>query len=163
MTRDVFAGHERIAIDSNVLIYLLEGTGRLADAAAALIDGIAEGRAAGSLATLALAEICSGPAAAGEPDLVKRYADELRSLENVRLVPLTPEVAIDAVSLRGRGALSLADAIHLASAINAGATAFVTNDNRLRSTPQLEVVYLSRLSRRIAARPAGVDRRVHEI
>ncbi len=139
-------GHQRIGIDSNVLIYLLEGSGELADKAAVLLDGIAEGQAQGVLATLALAEICSGPAAAGEPALVERYADELRSLENTRLVPLSADIAIDAVVLRGGGSLSLADAIHLASARSVGATAFVTNDRRITSTPQLEVMYLDQVS-----------------
>ena len=145
MTLQIFAEHKRIGIDSNVLIYLLDGTGRLADVAGELIDGIAEGLAEGVLTTLALAEICSGPAQAGEPDLVERYADELRSLENVRLVSLTAEMAVDAAALRGRSGISLADAVHLASAVNAGATAFVTNDRRLKSTPQLAVIYLSQL------------------
>lgn len=145
MTLRSLGSRQRVGIDSNVLIYLLEGSGPLADKAARLIDGIAKGEVAGCLSTLALAEICSGPAAAGEPDLVERYADELRSLENVRLVPLNADVAVDAAAIRGRSALSLADAIHLASAASAGATAFVTNDRRIRSTKQLSVVYLSEL------------------
>ena len=144
MTVEIFSKHKRIGIDSNVLIYLLEGSGHLADAAGELIDGIAEGLADGVLATLAVAEICSGPAEAGLTDLVERYADELRSLDNVRLVPLSAEVAADAAAMRGRSGLSLADAIHLASATSSGATAFVTNDRRIRSTPQLEVVLLSK-------------------
>ncbi len=141
----LFERHKRVGIDSNVLIYLLEGSGSLADTAAVLLDAIADGRAEGVLATLAVAEICSGPAAAGEPALVERYADELGSLENVRLVPLSADVAVDAAVLRGDGSLSLADAIHLVSARHAGATAFVTNDRRIKTTPRLDVVYLDEL------------------
>jgi predicted nucleic acid-binding protein len=145
MSLRLFDEHKLVGIDSNVLIYLLEGTGRSADAAAALLDGIAAARSAGVMATLALTEVCSGPAAAGEPDLLERYSDELQSLENVRLIPLTAEIAVDAASLRGRGSLNISDAIHLASAAFAGATAFVTNDRRIRPLPHLEVLYLSRL------------------
>jgi predicted nucleic acid-binding protein len=146
VTPEIFANHERIGIDSNVLIYLLEGSGRLADAAGELVDGIAADLAEGVLSTLALAEICAGPAGAGEPALMERYADELRSLENVRLLPLSAEIAVDAAALRGSSGMSLADAIHVVSAVNSGATAFVTNDRRIKSTPQLAVVYLSQLS-----------------
>jgi predicted nucleic acid-binding protein len=135
-------GHARIALDSNVLIYLFEGSGPLADKSAALLDAIADGQAEAVLATLALAEICSVPAAAGDPALVERYADELGSLENTRLVPLSADIAVDAAALRGASSLSLADAIHLASARHAGATAFVTADRRIRSSPQLKVLYL---------------------
>ena len=142
----LFARHRRLGIDSNVLIYLLEGSSSLADTAGMLLDTIAAGDAQGVMATLALAEICSGPAAAGEQALLERYADELQGLENVRLVPLTAEVAIDAAAIRGASSLSLADAIHLASARNAGATAFVTNDRRIKPLPQLDVVYLDELA-----------------
>jgi predicted nucleic acid-binding protein len=138
-------GHGRVAIDSNVLIYLLEQPGRLADRAGSVLDAIAAGEAEGIMATLTLTEVCAGPARAGDPAMVERYADELTSLENVRLIPLTSEVAVDAAATRGTGPLGLADAIHLASARSAGATAFVTNDRRISSTPALEVLYLDEL------------------
>ena len=138
-------GHERIAIDSNVLIYLFEGSGTLADQAAQLLDGVAAGDSKGSMATLAVAEICAGPASMGESALVERYVDELQSLENVRLIPLTADLAADAAIIRGSGSLSLADAIHLASARHAGASAFVTNDRRVKTMAQLEVLYLDEL------------------
>jgi predicted nucleic acid-binding protein len=141
----IFDRHARIAIDSNVLIYLLEGVGDLADRSAELLDGIADGRASGVMATVALAEICAGPAAAGQPDMVERYAGELTSLENVRLISLSAEIAVDAAVLRGQKQMSLADAIHLASATSAGATAFVTNDRRMKSTPRIEIAYLDDL------------------
>ena len=145
MSRGVLERHERVALDSNVLIDLFEGSGPLADQAADLLDRIAEGKAHGSMATLAVAEICSRPAATTELTLVERYVDELRALENVQLVPLTADLAADAAVLRGSSSLSLADAIHLASARHAGATAFVTNDRRIKTIAQLEVVYLNEL------------------
>jgi len=60
-------------------------------------------------------------------------------------VPLTADIAVDAGVLRGRTGWSLADAIHLATARQAGATVFVTNDRRVRSIPKLEVVQLADL------------------
>jgi predicted nucleic acid-binding protein len=47
--------------------------------------------------------------------------------------------------MRGRRGHSLPDAIHLATAIAAGASAFVTNDRRLRVIPRLNVVQLADL------------------
>lgn len=138
-------GHDAVGLDSNVLIYLLEGDGPLADKSAELVDAIADGRVRGVLATLALSEICSGPAGVGESALVERYADELQSLENVDVVSLSADVAVDAAALRGTGGLTLPDAIHLASARSAGATGFVTNDRRIRALPQLKVIYLDDL------------------
>lgn len=139
--------HRRVGIDSNVLIYLLEGRGDQAERAGELLDAIAAGDGEGVLATLAIAEIGSGPARAGDDAMVRRYADELGALENVRLVPLDVVVATEAAILRGSSSLSTADAIHLATARLAGATAFVTNDRRIRSLPGLEILYLDELGR----------------
>lgn len=97
------------------------------------------------LATLALAEICSAPARADDLAMVERYADELTSLENVRLVPLDDEVAVEAAIIRGSTSLSIADAIHLASARRAEATVFVTNDRRITPINRLDVAYLNEI------------------
>jgi predicted nucleic acid-binding protein len=61
------------------------------------------------------------------------------------VVPVTIEIAVEAGFVRGRTSLTLADAIHLAMARQAGASAFVTNDRRLRSMPELAVIQLADL------------------
>jgi predicted nucleic acid-binding protein len=138
-------GHATVGLDSNVLIYVLDDDPAHGGMAGAVIDAIARGEAHGILSTLVLTEVCSGPARVGDLALVDRLADDLKSLENTRFVPVSAEVAIDAAVLRAPGLLSTADAIHLASARSAGATAFVTNDRRIKSTPQVEVLYLDEL------------------
>ena len=57
-------------------------------------------------------------------------------------------------ALRGAGPLTLADAIHLATARLAAATAFVTNDRRIRSIDRLEVLHLDALD--LAEPRAGI-------
>lgn len=135
------ATHSRIAIDSNVLIHLLEETGPRARVAGELIDAIEAGRVHGSMATLGLAEVLAGPARHADGARFELLAAEVRSI-GLRFISLDAKVAEDAAWLRGAQALGLADAVHLASARVAGATAFVTDDQRIRSTPQLAVVRL---------------------
>ena len=98
-----FERHPVVAIDSNVLIYLFEGHGALADAAAALLDGIEDGTASGVLASIGLTEVLTRPASLGDAALFERYADELRSIPHLRIVPLDTETAIDAAWGRGGG------------------------------------------------------------
>ena len=43
--------------------------------------------------------------------MVRRYSEELQSLDGVRLVPLDAEDAVEAAILRGSTLLSTADAI----------------------------------------------------
>ena len=145
MTKSGLSRHRRAGVDSNVLIYLLEGSGAQADAAGALLDRMAVGPLEGVLATLAIAEVASGPAKGGDAAMAERYAEELTTLEGVSVVPLDRDIALEAAIIRGRWSLSLADAIHLATARVAGATVFVTNDRRLTSVPGLEVAYLDEL------------------
>jgi len=142
---DVFLRHGVVALDSNVLIYLLEGSGPLADAAEALIDGIEEGAATGVLASIALTEVLTRPAAVGDAELFERYAEELRSVPNLRIVALDAETAIDAAWGRS-GGRDLGDAVHVATARRAGATCFVTNDLRVRGRAGVEIVRLAEIT-----------------
>lgn len=144
--RDLIDRHRNIAIDSNILIYLFEGSGHDADRASEIIDAIASGVVRGSLATIGLSEVLTRPARLGHGSLLERYAEEIRSIEHLRLVALSAEIAIDAAWVRGGGGMRLPDAVHLASAVADGATAFITNDRRLRSTPRLEIVSLADLT-----------------
>lgn len=140
----LLSDHRRIALDSNVLIYLLDTGGPRADAVARIVDEIEVGRVDAVFSTVGLVEVLTGPARTGEAAAFEVMADQLRSLR-LEIVALGAGVAEDAAWVRGRGRLDLGDAIHLATARAAGATAFVTNDRHIRSSSALEVVYLDDL------------------
>jgi predicted nucleic acid-binding protein len=135
--------HRRIAFDANVFIYLFEGSGSLSLAAASILDAISAGRSTGIAATIALSELIVGPVRAGDETMAERYLDAIRSIEHLHVVPATAEIAADACVVRGRTGLTLADALHIATARAAGASALVTNDRRIRSMLQLDVVQLA--------------------
>lgn len=137
-------GHRQIALDSNVLIYLIETQGPLAEAAATVVDRIVEGHLTAVLSAIGLVEILTGPARAGNAVAFETTAEVLRDLP-IRVAPLSVQIAEDAAWIRGAAGVGLEDAVHLASARASGATAFVTNDRRLRSIPSLDVIYLDDL------------------
>jgi predicted nucleic acid-binding protein len=139
---ELFSRHARIAIDTNVLIYLFEGEGPLAAAAEAIIDGIDAGAGTGILASIGLTEVLTRPASLGDGALFERYAAELQAIPGLRIVPLDTRTAIDAAWGRS-GDRDLGDAVHIATARNAGATCFVTNDTRVRGRSGVEIVLLS--------------------
>lgn len=150
---DLCTTHQRIAIDSNVFIYLAEQDPLHVDRAAAVIDAVAEGAVAGSLSVVGLAEVLLGPATRGELVAVEQMAGEIDATPNLKIVVVTQEIAIDAAVIGGLRRLKLADAIHLASARAVGATAFVTNDRHFRSAPHLEIVYLDDLALEVEPQP----------
>lgn len=144
--RELCERHRRIAVDANLLIYLLEDVAVLADKSQALMDAAEAGHILAILASIGVAEVCAGPAKVGDLALVEHYAEALSSWPGLRIEPLTTEVAVDAAVIRGLRGTSMADALHLACARAAGATAFVTNDRRVRGSARLQVVYLDELA-----------------
>lgn len=133
------SGHRRVALDSNVLIYLLEGQGLRGDAAARLLERLQTEGTEVIFATIGVAEVLTGPARVGTAVAFEQMADEIRS-SGIRIVALSVAIAEDAAWLRGRADVDLVDSIHLSTARAAGATAFVTNDRRLPSVPKLDVI-----------------------
>jgi predicted nucleic acid-binding protein len=141
--------HSKVGLDSNVLIYVIERVEPWHQVADEVIDAIQAGATAGTMSSLALAEILSGPSQAGDLTGLERYDDEIRDIPGLSVEPVDADVAGDAAVIQGSRGMSLADAVHLASARAAGATAFITNDRRLRGSAKLEVIYLDDLE------PAG--------
>jgi predicted nucleic acid-binding protein len=135
------ARHRSVGLDSNVFVYLFETAGAEADAASAVVDALSSHTV--TFASIGVVEVLSGPARAGDQALMERYLDEIRSMDGLRIVPLDDDIAFRSALERARGRMTVGDAIHLATARSAGATAFVTNDNRLRSSSGLEIIQLS--------------------
>jgi len=141
---EVCERHRRIAVDANVLIYLLEGDEHWGPAARALMKAVENGRLAAVLSAVGLAEVLTGPA---RDDLahLERYNDEIRSIAGLKVIPFEGGLSPDAAVIRGVRRIGLSDAIHLATARASGATAFVTNDRQIRGSPRLEIIYLDDL------------------
>jgi len=142
---DLCQRHHRLALDTNVLIYLFEAGGELVEVASSIVTAIDEGRSEGVVASVALTELIVGPVRAGDEAMAERYVDAVRSIGGLRIVPVNAEIAIEAGILRGRHRLRLADALHVAAAREAGATAFITNDRRIPEIPRIQIVRLADL------------------
>ena len=137
--------HRRVAVDANVLIYVQDELEPMARIAGALLDFIEAGTVGGVMSVVGLAELAAGPARSGALAEVERIVDEVRSISGLHIQSVTAEIAVDAGIVRGMRGVAMPDALHIASARAVGATALVTNDRRLRSSPQLQVVYLDEL------------------
>lgn len=137
--------HRRIAVDSNVLIYLLDDHPQWGEPAAGVVDAVATGVVEGVIASLGLAETLVGAARADDGARFELAAATIRDL-GFMIAGLDADAAEEAAWIRGRTGVSLPDAVHLACALASGATAFITNDHRIRSRPTLEVVYLDALA-----------------
>jgi predicted nucleic acid-binding protein len=134
--------HRRVALDANVFVYLFESTGPLAEAASAVVNAVSARRIVGIVSSVALTEVIVRPALLGHDTMGERYVDAIQSIENLHIVPATVEIAVEAGFVLARTGLTLAEAVHVATARVAGASVLVTNDRRVRSLPKLDVVQL---------------------
>jgi predicted nucleic acid-binding protein len=99
------------------------------------------------ISAIGLVEILAGPARDGDAQAFELTAEAIRE-SRIEILPMDGPTAEDAAWVRGSLGIGLADSVHLASARNAGATVFVTNDRRIRSLPRLAVSYLDDLEGR---------------
>lgn len=145
-TAELVRRHQKVGLDSNLFIYLIEDVPPWADRVAELLTAVDAGVASAVMSAIGLTEILSGPARDGDLGRLERNHDDIRAISGLTIIPLAPDVSVDAAVIRGVRAMTLPDAIHLASARAAGATAFVTNDRQLRGNAKLEVIYLDDLA-----------------
>jgi predicted nucleic acid-binding protein len=74
------------------------------------------------------------------PEVARAYEEALERFPNLVIADVTRAVSGQAARLRARHALRPADALHIATALVHGATAFVTNDRDLGRLDDLDIV-----------------------
>lgn len=130
--RAALATYTRVGLDSSVLIYHLEGLPPYASLTEILFTDLARGAVAAVISTISVTELLVKPLADRAADKVRICEAFLEGLPNTQFVP--PGIAIAKVAARLRAAhrLRTPDALILATALEEGATAFLTNDARLK-------------------------------
>jgi predicted nucleic acid-binding protein len=129
----------RVYVDSNVLIYAVEGVAATAGPAKELIRFLRNRRDLMFTSEIALAEVLAPskrPDAWPLPAKRRTYLDLLLWSGAVSLVPVTRDILIRTADLRKVTPLKLPDAIHLTSAIHAGCGFLVTGDNDFKKLPK---------------------------
>lgn len=131
-----------VVVDTNVLIYHLEGLSRYLDLTARLISALAEAETRAIVSTVTLAEVLAGPYRSGDPSAVDAARAFVEDLPNTVLADVTPPIADRAAWLRPQG-FRMPDALIMATAIVHSAGAVVTNDPGLGCDhPDLPIVLL---------------------
>ena len=128
-----------IAFDAGVLIYAASTDHPLGRRVRALFPTEPD-TTAGIGSLLLLPELLSKPVRDGDPDEVAELGGLLARLE---LLPVDAPTARLATALGASYGLRAADAVHLATAVAAGAARFLTNNQRdfPRSMLEIDVIY----------------------
>lgn len=123
-------GVSRIFWDTNLFIYLLEGSGDLFHHAQRVLDRMAFRKDELITSTLTLGEVMTKPLELGQKDLAERY-DRFLSSPGVQVISFDRDAARRFAAIRRDRTIKPPDAIQLSCAATAGTSLFITNDARL--------------------------------
>lgn len=136
---------EIVGLDTAPLIYFIEENRTYLERVSAFFEALDEGNFRAVTSTVTLVEVLVHPFRRNEPALARRYRDILLDTRGLEVLPLTRDVAVEAARLRAAHNLRTPDAIQMSTAVGAGASAFLTNDSRLPSLPNLRALVLDEL------------------
>jgi predicted nucleic acid-binding protein len=132
---------QRLYLDTNVFIYIVESPKPLTKGQADLIHYIDHGAITPLTSELSLAECLIDPLARGDTGLAANYEELLSGATPIMLVPIDREILIAAAHIRALDRLKLPDAIHVASARATGVTTFVTGARRIKVPLGLDLIH----------------------
>jgi predicted nucleic acid-binding protein len=141
-TADPFMLARRVYLDSNVLIYLLEGDGELGRRARRAIGYLADRQRQIVTSELTFAECLRGPARQDNGPAMMAIRDYFLGIGAPMLVPVTRAIIDRTVYMP---AFKLIDAIHAATAIATESDLLLTNDHAFTRLTKLKVTLLSEL------------------
>ena len=133
----------RVFWDTNLFVYLIEGTGTRAERwrpPAADDEG-----ATAVTSALTLGELLVKPVETGDDDLRDRYLQAMH--DAVTVLPFDSRAAPRFAAIRGDRTIRAPDAIQLACAAAGGTDLFITNDDRLSRKNVPGIAFIQSLGR----------------
>jgi len=124
----------KIALDTNVLIYFLEGMEPEAGRVEKILGSFMKTENEGIISTVTVAEILTGFYMAGDAKTTAKAKNLLNdlTLNSFKIVPVTFEIADLAASLRAKRGGKLPDALIIATALNQAANVVYSQDKELQ-------------------------------
>ena len=146
MGRLILPASGPIYIDANSAIYRIEQIEPFASASAPLWEALQDRNIVIVTSELTLLEVLVKPLKDGNAPLIAVYREILLDTEGLECIEIDQEVLSLAAQIRANWRLKTPDAIHAATALQAGVTMFVTNDRGFLKVPGLNVVILDEVA-----------------
>jgi predicted nucleic acid-binding protein len=142
---DVWYG-QIVGLDTAPLIYYLEEHPTYLPLVDPFFDALARGDLHAVTSTVTLIEVLTQPLRHGDAALAAQYRSLLLNNRSIGMRAVSVAIAEQAARLRATYTLRTPDAVQLATALDAGASTFLTNDARLAAIPDLRVLVLDQLA-----------------
>lgn len=142
---NIFSDFTIVGVDTAPFIYFTEKNPAYFDLIKAIFEYIDDSDLVIVASALTLTEVLMKPIQAENMVLQGEYRDLLLNTENISTINLNTTIAIKAAELRATYNLKTPDALHLATAINSGADAFLTNDKGFKRVTEIKILILDEL------------------
>ena len=143
---EALEGVSKLYIDANVLIYLVEESRVFNESVIVALHEAQKRKIRIFTSAISVTECLNGAYRSGFQVLVQRYVDLFADKGFLSLIPIQFPVCLEAARIAAETRLKTIDALHLASAADAGCEAFLTNDYRFKSNENIRVIQLSQFS-----------------
>jgi predicted nucleic acid-binding protein len=130
-------------LDTNIIIYAIEGKNSWSDVLRELFRAVDERAIHTFTSELTVAEVLVKPFELGAIDLVATYEELLAPDSLIRVIPIDRPILRSAAELCGRMRLKLADAIHVATALQCACEFMLSNDEQFGQRMQAPIQWLS--------------------
>jgi len=137
---------EVVGLDTTPLIYFIEENPIYLEMVRSFFEAMDRREFSVVTSMVTLLEVLVHPFRRGDAALAQQYRDILLSAAGLTTIALSRDIAEEAARLRATSNIRTPDAIQMATAIQEGASFFLTNDARLPSLPELTVLVLDELS-----------------
>jgi len=128
---------ERIYLDANILIYLIEGHSEYTPIVGKMLIDLEKRGGVPIISDLCRCECLIGPAKQGNQALVRRYEDAFNDATEFEFIDFMPSTLEQVPDLAAQCGLKILDAMHLSLALQAGCDGFATNDRGFESAETL--------------------------
>jgi predicted nucleic acid-binding protein len=132
-----------IYLDTNLFIKAFETEDTISDCAWTVPDAVTRGDVLAMTSELRLAELLPNPMRLGSELLVEIYTGLIQTGGALSVTHVTRSILVKSAQIRAADrTVRLPDAIHIATALDTGCIAFVSDDRRLRLPTSLPVIRL---------------------
>ena len=130
-----------IFIDTAPIIYYIEAHPQFGQLAKEVVDSFQLGNVSAFSSVITLVEVLPKSIEAGDEKLARKFAEFLKHGKNFTLIEISEGIAEDTGRLRGKYAgIKTIDAIQVSAALDIGADALITNDERLKQIKEIKTI-----------------------
>lgn len=137
--------HSSLYLDAMIFVYLFEDYPQFGEEVSSIFESIEENENQGFTSKLTLSEILVQPYRLKAKPTVNRYLNFLYNFPHLELISINDSILLKTASLRAKSNLRTPDAIHVTSALEKGASGFITADQQIKppSEVDLDMFYLT--------------------